>query len=217
MPLQFSLKLLNEEAMQKQILKAVLERLKWKWEWHAEALKNTFGVEVMAAITESPTYKSMDGGVLQEEFGLVSGAHGMDQIIMGIINSSNMIIREPKISGNRITGSMRIESVPLDLSEFHDIAQQVTEKGQRLPWFKWLTTLGDAIIVRDFEVQAGFPKSSRTGDKIMVKGSGWRVPPEHAGSEGNNFITKAVDEIMPRLEKHVEYWFLEAIMTGKRI
>ena len=25
----------------------------------------------------------------------------------------------------------------------------------------------------------------------MVKGKGWRVPPTHAGSQGDNFITKA--------------------------
>ena len=72
---------------------------------------------------------------------------------------------------------------------------------------KWLLTLGDAVIVRDYEVKAGFPKSSRTGDKIMVKGSGWRVPPEHAGSEGNNFITRAIDEALPEIEKQMMHLF----------
>ncbi len=80
-----------------------------------------------------------------------------------------------------------------------------------LPWLKWLTTLGDAVIVRDYEVRAGFPDKSRTGDKIMVKGSGWRVPPAHSGTPENNFLTRAIDEALPAIEDNIIYYFKGAV------
>ena len=35
----------------------------------------------------------------------------------------------------------------------------------------------------------------------MVRGKGWRVPPQHAGNEDNNFLTKAIDSVLPKIEK----------------
>jgi hypothetical protein len=81
----------------------------------------------------------------------------------------------------------------MDLSPYKASGSYSTEKGQRIPWFEWLTELGDRVIVRDFDSEGGHSKQSRTGDMIMVKGGGWRVPPQHAGSPGDNFITKAID------------------------
>jgi len=211
MSLQFSLKLINEQDMQRQILIAMRKHLKQNFKKEAEHFSNFAGANILKAILDSPTVRELESGELREELGLVNGAHAMEQIALGIVSSYSLTMQEPRISGNKITATIKLEAVPLDLSEFHNIAEQVTEKGQKLPWFKWLTTLGDAIIVKDFEVQAGFPKSSRTGDKIMVEGKGWRVPPEHAGFEANNFITRAVDDVAPLIEKWAMYYFTQAL------
>ena len=41
------------------------------------------------------------------------------------------------------------------------------------------------------------PNRSRTGYAVMVKGGmGYAIPEEHQGQFGDNFITKAVDQIM---------------------
>ncbi len=210
-----SLKLLYPKKIEKQILKAMLNHLKYKFKREANNLSDSIDMEVMFAIHNSPTVKSLESGPLREELGLINGASAMQQITRGIINSKNLSIQEPRIVGGKIMASIKLEAVPFDLSQFHDISAQVTEKGQQLPWFKWLTTLGDAIIVRDFQIQAGFPDKSRTGDKIMIEGKGWRVPPEHAGSETNNFITRAVDEIIPQIGKHVRSSFKHALLSQK--
>ncbi|HCI71445.1 MAG TPA: hypothetical protein DHV30_12970, partial [Balneola sp.] len=84
-------------------------------------------------------------------------------------------VESPRISGDKIVAKFTIEAAPSDLQTVTSGSEdglQETEKGQSLPWLKWLLTLGDAVIIRSFEVKAGFPKRSRTGDKIMVKGRG---------------------------------------------
>tara|TARA_R110000824_G_scaffold220199_5_gene407257 strand:- start:881 stop:1519 length:639 start_codon:yes stop_codon:yes gene_type:complete len=212
--MNFSLKVLETGKIEKDILKAMLRRLKTNFKFWAKGAQGTVGVAIMGALNNSPTVKSIEGGELREEFG-ITNPHIMHQIIMGIINSDTLTVKEPKIIGNQISCLIRLEAVPLDLSVFDDIGQQMTEKGRSLPWFQWLTTLGDAIIVRDFEVKAGFPKKSRTGDKIMVKGRGWRVPPSHAGSQENNFVTKAVDGIMGDIENIIISDFTNALMAGR--
>jgi len=212
--MNFSLKVLRPEQMKKDILKALLKRLRTNFKFWARGASAGTAVHIMSAIENSHTVKSLESGKLREEFG-ITNPNIMHQIVMGIINSDTLIVKEPKIAGNQISCYIRLEAVPLDLSVFNNIGEQVTEKGQKLPWFQWLTTLGDAIIVRDFEVQAGFPTSSRTGDKIMVKGKGWRVPPEHAGSQGDNFITRAVDGVMGEIEEIIMADFKNALMAGR--
>ena len=61
------------------------------------------------------------------------------------------------------------------------------------------------IIVRDYNVEGGYPQFSRTGDMIMKKGRrGWRVPPEFAGSHNNNFVTRATDSILLELGDYIQ-------------
>ena len=90
-----------------------------------------------------------------------------------------------------------------DFSSFRDSLSYITDKGSNIEWFHWLTSLGDSVIVREFEVESGRSDQSRTGSKIMVKGGGWRVPPLHSGKEGNNFITRATNQILPELESFI--------------
>ena len=45
----------------------------------------------------------------------------------------------------------------------------------------------------------------------MVKGRGWRVPPEHSGSEDNNFITRAIDSVLPQLQNDLTQLFISAL------
>jgi len=38
----------------------------------------------------------------------------------------------------------------------------------------------------------------------MIKGKGWRVPPEYAGNPANNFVTRATDSILNELGNSIE-------------
>tara|TARA_E500000331_G_scaffold324950_1_gene341713 strand:+ start:20984 stop:21637 length:654 start_codon:yes stop_codon:yes gene_type:complete len=211
MSLQFSLKLIDEQGIQKQILKAMHSHVSKYFTKYADYLESSVGYELSIAMEKSPTIQGLRQG------GNLAGELGVEFVnIWGIIatvahDSTKVKVEAPRLSGNEIVAKWTVTAAPSDLAtiaaSLHDKGIQETEKGQQLEWMKWLLTLGDAVIVRDYEVKAGFPKSSRTGDKIMVKGSGWRVPPEHAGSEGNNFITRAIDEALPEIEKQMMHLF----------
>ena len=210
--LNFSMKLLDEKNIEKEILKAMHKHVKKYFKNNAEYLEMSVANTLMTAIHASPTMQELKSGRLKEELGdEFVNEYG---ITMAIVNAAKLTVGVPKISGGKIVGNIKLEAAPTDLATLtsgHEEGIQETEKGQMLPWLKWLTTLGDAVIVRDYEVRAGFPDKSRTGDKIMVKGSGWRVPPAHSGTPENNFLTRAIDDALPEIEKNIIYYFKGAV------
>ena len=216
--MNFSLKLVNPDQVKLDILKAMHATVKKNFKKYGEFLESSISYQLSVAIENSPTLQSLKRG------GDLAGELGVDffnaaEIIMAVAYDSTTVkVEVPKLVGNQIVGKMTVTAAPSDLetitARMFDSGIQETEKGQQLEYMKWLLTLGDAVIVRDYEVKAGFPKFSRTGDKIMVKGGGWRVPPEHAGSEGNNFITRAIDEALPKVEKEMVRLFTDALITG---
>lgn len=211
MAINMSLKLLEIDKLQQDILIAIHKHIKKDFKKYANYLEVSVASTLMTALLASPTMKELKSGRLREELGVeFVNEYG---ITMAVVNSAKLTVKEPKIIGAKIVASIKLEAGPYDLETLKsgDDGVQETEKGQMLPWLEWLTTLGDSVIVRDYEVKAGFPDRSRTGDKIMVKGGGWRVPPEHSGTEENNFITRAIDESLPEIEKNIMYFFKGAL------
>jgi hypothetical protein len=207
-----SLELIDTKNIEKEILKEMHKHVTKYFKNNAEYLEMSVANTLMTAILASPTMQELKSGRLKEELGVESvNEYG---ITMAIVNAAKLTVGVPKMAGGKIVGSIRLEAAPLDLGTLtsgYEDGIQKTAKGQTLPWLKWLTTLGDAVIVRDYTVKSGFPDKSRTGDKIMVKGSGWRVPPGHSGTQENNFLTRAIDEALPELEKDIMYYFNGAL------
>ena len=75
--------------------------------------------------------------------------------------------------------------------------------GYSLPWLKWLLLDGSAILVPNHSVVFGPNPKSRTGNAIMRldKNRGWSVPSQYQGTESNNWITRALDNAAPEIEK----------------
>jgi hypothetical protein len=69
-----------------------------------------------------------------------------------------------------------------------------TEKGFQIEWAKWLLTEGNKVIISDFKFKDGSPQYSRSGDGIMIKANNgvFRVPTEHQGISGDNFLTRSL-------------------------
>ena len=211
---RISLKMLDIKRVEQDMLKALHRHLKKNFRKYAGYLETSVASTLMTAISSSPTMRELQGGNLRGELGVeIPNIWG---ITMAVVNSAKLTVNEPKIVGREIVAGIRLQAAPSDLETLKtgDPGVQETEKGQELPWLEWLTNLGDAVIVRDYEVRAGFPKNSRTGDKIMIKGKGWRVPPEHAGTEEDNFITRAIEGALPQIEKDVMYYFKNALTIG---
>jgi len=156
------------------------------------------------ALTGSQETQSIVAGQLRSELGIVDADEQLSQIFTAIVHATKVKFEKPKIRGTKLAMSIIVTAVPFDLSSITGAnGKYTTEKGTEIDWFKWLTELGDAVIVRKHESSAEFPSKSRTGDKIMIKGKGWRVPPEFAGTAQDNFVTRATDKILPDLEKYI--------------
>ena len=166
---------------------------------------------ILSVLKNSATVQSIISGELRGSLGIASPSD-IEAINFAISQTVNVTVQKASVRGGSIQMSLTLTAVPIDLqSVVGQYGQYRTEKGTSIRWFDWLTTLGDAVIVAEYTVEGGHPRSSRTGDKIMVAGKGWRVPPQHAGTIGNNFITKATDDILVPLGNFIEKTIRTAI------
>lgn len=205
--MKFSLKLITPKGkIEKDMLLAINKHISQNLSGKAMSKRiESKGKELLQeAFYNSNTVRSLLQGELRGEIGLPSSQDAaVDSILNAVAGTIEVTASKPQIIASKIRMKVVMNAVPIELKSFSSLGSYTTEKGTPIPWFEWLTSLGDRIIVREYETEAGHAKTSRTGDKIMVKGRGWRVPPEHAGSEGNNFITKASEQILPELGKFI--------------
>ena len=205
MSIKASIKLVTPpKEIERRILDAIGKHLSKNLTRVEGDIRNSLYNMLYNALNNSQETQSIVGGQLRSELGIVDAGEQLSQIFQAIVHATTVKFEKPKIRGARLAMSITVTAVPFDLSSVAGgIGKYTTEKGTEIDWFKWLTELGDAVIVRKHESSAEFPSKSRTGDKIMIKGKGWRVPPEFAGTAQDNFVTRATDQILPDLEKAI--------------
>lgn len=164
-------------------------------------IKKRIGKIIADAILNSPEVKSLKGGQLQGELGVVTPK--VDEAVQLIINSliSTMVITFGPLRGTvtqRLKGSIRLEILPKTLIATLSKSKEgafLTKKGVNIPWLDWLLNLGDKIIVRQFDVDFTNTANSRTGLAVMKHSKrGWRVPPQFSGTADDNFISRAIED-----------------------
>lgn len=217
--MQVSIKLKETEQqiqalILKQLNKAIVECLSKAKIGIARAVK----LQVEAAIKRAPEYESLtsDDGKLRVQFGLVDADSKVKEIIDLFVNEIQVVVRTPLVSGSTIRAGIEIKAIKGDFSDAlsSTSASQITEKGESLPWLEWLLTRGDTIILREYEVvsKGKALAKSRTGGAVTIKkkSGSWRVPPEFSGSEGDNWITRAIDSIDATIESTIEAEIINA-------
>jgi hypothetical protein len=153
----------------------------------------------------SEVTSSLISGRLRGELGVVDAEGELRRIYEAIAATVQVNVGRARRRGNGMFLKLRLTAIPFDLETLlSDAGSYKTDKGTVIPWFKWLTTLGDRVIVRDYLLEINPPRS-RTGTHIMVqRGRGWRVPPEFSGTKSNNFVTRATDNILVPLGREIE-------------
>jgi len=157
------------------------------------------------AIVSSPEYQSLRTGVLREHFGLGDQVN-VDFIVDTIVEDIQAnIILEYFPSANDF-GFVRVEILKRDLSDLFLIpgtSYTSPPSGETIPWLHWLLFEGDSIILPDYRIRFGSRKHarSRTGRAVMVANSieGWGVPHVFAGVATDNWLTRAVGAVSPRI------------------
>lgn len=149
-------------------------------------------------------------GKLRLEFGIAEVSlvdNAIDAFLDTLFISNNKII----VKGRGLSGGFSLNFMPISaISSIANAFSVITEKGQSLPWLKWLLLDGIDLIVKDYDVIFGTFPSSRTGGAIMVESKkSWRVPPEFAGTIEDNWIIRSIDGI----EKNISSIFIKNIQV----
>jgi len=141
---------------------------------------------------------------LRGSFGLPPGGYNaaIDSIVNETSSDTYIYSRPLKIVGNTISGGwvLAIGSDLFEKMKNMSTVIQDTEKGAKLPWLRWTLERGNSIIITNFRVKFQIGKG-RSGFAHMIPNAviGYRVPPQFAGTDHDNWFTKA---IIPRLDEY---------------
>jgi hypothetical protein len=140
--------------------------------------------EIISLNTSSPD--SLAG-----QFGLLPGqAMSATTSVIAAVKDS-ITVKIAKFN-NKLQGGITVEFQPANFINILNIPQGHTPiSGGDLHWMDWLIKRGDNIIVVNYQYN---PKSGvgRSGLGQMISGGSFRVPPQFAGTEKDNFITRAL-------------------------
>lgn len=138
--------------------------------------------EIQSLLTQSSS--SLIG-----QFGITGSTQGIvTSITQSVVNSTE--VKFVKYRSN-LSGGLELRFQPstftnlLSLQDGHTIYN-----GGDLHWLYWLLKRGDEIIITNYQYnpQTGL---GRSGLGNMIESGAFRVPPEFAGTEKDNFITRA--------------------------
>lgn len=205
----------NTKRFEAQVIQKIQQEINTTISKNLKHVKSELQLAVRGALLLSPEVQSLlSGGKLQAEFGLEDGRDAITQIIDFWV--SNIVVKSSRVTTGRLSfnqGRKRVFRSNLSISmikaDYHDVislpaANIFTDKGVTLPWLEWLLKFGDKYIVRDYEIKYNVSSNtnSRSGIAIMVPAPkrSWRVPPEFAGTQNNNFVTRAIDSIDTKIE-----------------
>jgi len=196
----------SARVINRQIANIIGEKLSYALNAAIAPIKVQARELIKKAIEESYTYQSMldETGSLKGEFGFRKSSSVLAPVMEAILSDMEVAIHAStvKIASRQIVGGLYLGVLS---KGYRDILAAPTAaytsrspRGKfRIEWLNWLLTKGDNYVVIGFESKFNLTpeeiEHSRSKLAIMIESDGnWRVPPEHAGTEYNNFLTKAV-------------------------
>lgn len=198
--MQFSLRLLeSESAIKQMVLDSIKDHLQTAFYKARMVLAKTIPVEIYKAIVSEPEYQSLLSGRLRYEFGIPEAAQKVNDIVNIWANNVIVNVTPITLSGSGLKGGFSIGMIQSNYEDVLTSDSALVFDGLSkavLPWLEWLLLYGNKIIVKNYTVQVGPNPYSRTGLAIMKPSKeNWRVPPEFAGTQNNNWVTRALDKL----------------------
>ena len=204
----------SDSEIRRRILDALREDISKTFSKAANKLINPIKNLLIEALKEEPEYNSLKSGLLKYHFGIPDSSV-VDDLVVKMANTLTFQNYPIKISNVGLSGGFSLTAIRSeDISGLLNDPSAImtdSERGYGLPWLEWLLLRNNEVIIRNYDVQLGPNPNSRTGQAIMVESNkSWRVPAEFAGSQNNNWTTRAVD----RLENSIVKLIQEAIETS---
>ena len=184
----------TDKVIEKRMKRALTYQIITKFKRSAPVIENLLKRQVAKWILQSPEIKSLMGGQLQGDFGLVNSASAVSQIAHAVVSSVDVKLGalSSGLRGNALIVGIQPQSMTNVLTAGAPVR---TEKGESFPWIKWLIPQGDAPIITGWHVKEE-PGTGRSGLATMKRGGTYtvgRVDATFSGTVGNNFITRALD------------------------
>ena len=143
----------------------------------------------------------------------VPNISGRDYYEMGVPDINQRLQSIIRIASQSFTIKVKVENLLTinigiledDYSQLLSLPESIfpyiSAKGSGvLEWLRWILIEGNQPIVRDFEFVSTPSRFSSTGGGIMLRGGGWSVPPNLAGTVQDNILTRSLQNI----EKDIE-------------
>lgn len=148
--------------------------------------------ECVRRLQSSPTYTSLLYGDLRVEFGLLNPQKDLDQILRDFFDNIKIEI------GSLENKFIRVDINTSFINSVDGAYYSFGEIGGSVDWLYWLMNAGSNVVVPGFSIIYGefeSPEPSRTGRAIMVPFGSYTVPSQWAGTESDNWVTKALNGI----------------------
>lgn len=180
-----------DPILDKIVRRVALEELKKFITKNIGRLTTRVKQKVINTVSQSPTYIELAfGGPLAGHMGLPANSAQliMENILLTFVEDTYVSLLNDRLI------------IEIGLASFAKILS-LPEASHDIPWLQWLIIEGDRVLIDDASIF--FTKAGRSGQAIMVnfksKQNYWRVPPDHAGTPEDNFITKALALIVPEI------------------
>lgn len=195
--MKFNLKLLeSDDQIKTAILSSIIDRLSIVIDRSIDEIATEIKNIVREALKQEPEYSSLISGKLRAEFG-IPDVSVVDSIVDVLVDTIEIKKQKLTSTNSGIKGGFTItmmKSDDLGGAIYTGLASVQDAKGYSLPWLEWLTLRGNSVIVKNYSVRYGPSSYSRSGMAIMIpSNTNWRVPPEFAGSQSNNWTTRAIE------------------------
>lgn len=196
--MRLSIKLLeSNQEINDRILQALIPEVDDYLKTCLNKLRRMLPPMLRDIIQNTPEYNSLIGGQLQYEFGIPDPGIKLANILDIWTTNIHTEYNGPTIVSHKLKASFSVSLIRRSFDDVlsSDYALVIDNlRGYQLPWLEWLLLEGNKTIIKKQDVVIGSNKFSRTGNAIMRESSkSWKVPSAFAGTIGNNWITRAID------------------------
>ena len=204
----------TNKQIEKKILDAIAEHINTVLLHNKDVMRQNIADETFTYLQSTNIYQSLIDGDLAGHFGLSPRArrNNVDSILARIC--ANIVVETKPLvfRGGNFVGGMTVQVL---IKDFSDILLMIegtvmTERGDLLPWLRWLLLEGDRILVTEHDVVPSV--EGRSKKMIMFKDTAkvWRVPTEYAGTIFDNWLTKAIlsNDYFQLIEHTIEKAFI---------
>lgn len=172
----------------------------------SNSIKPSISRLIGSAMSSSSTVRSLLSGKLKDDFGLSGdlASKAIINIIEYISKNITIEIKQSTKSGGIMSLIIHLpignvqDLVNIDGGSYVSSGNGKFSKGGPVDWMEWLLTKGTQVVIGDFWLYPYAKGNTRSGGssvmlKLVNQGEPFRVDPNYAGTETDNFITRAIE------------------------